>query len=1031
MRNNPQCSIGAVFRRAVCIAGTLGAVLILQAQQTPAPANQEPTQMEKVVVTGSYIPTAENVGVAPVQTVTPVEIEQTGSADILFSLKKLNPGLTGGANLVGSVNNNWGIGGGLPAGESYISLNNLPTLVLIDGRRVAASALSSGQAVDINTIPVSMVERVEILQDGASVQYGSDAIGGVVNVITKKNFSGVEVGGRYAFTPEQESSEYRQYQAYFVAGTSTDNAKFVVGAQYYFNTPLLTLDRPTASASIADLASIGIVPPSYFSPSYPGRVESGTKYILAGSPFAQGTVNVPSGTGGFYNYLPNLTTPPRLPGTGGTNVYTTVGAYNAAAYAQLGYYPYIPLAVTPFGTNVNALNTGGTYPGLNTTQFGTYSYLQQDRRNLWANFEHDIFGKEMQFFGSFLYANDLSQAALAPSPVPYLGPYNIAVQADDPNNPFGIALGLNGAGTPRVRSRFVDSGNRVFNASTDNYRFVGGLKGEFSTDYNYDVAYTYNRVNQSYMTENAINGAALNQALTPNPAAGPGMSMLTDPGGNYLPLYNMFSLGGNDPTTVEQMRTTLYQTGVSELWSVDGVLSGRPIDLPAGKLGFAVGFQYLFQGVSLNADGLTKQGLVPGLNQAFPFPGGQQDQTSLFAEFQIPIFSPEMNIPALYSFEITPAVRWTEINPGGQATVPKVGVRWQPIDNQVTLRGTYSQGYIAPSIYSLFGPPSMSNPSMVLPDPTTYDPALGHATAVQSGQVQTTTYSNPNLEPATSEQFTGGIVYSPKEVEGLTVSADYYNVTVQNLVFADPVGAAQSLNQFGSASPFASGFMFADGSRLTTTRRDQVGIDNFGTLSLYNQGSAALKTDGLNMSASYTRPIESLQSKVTLMVNANYTFNYEFQNAPNLPYYDYVGFATYGFGGAQGLIPPFNLNCSLTWEYKNLTYYVGAHYIPSVVDDGFLFPSVVDPTGPYQGYTINNEAWTIPSYFTVDMQLSYEFGKTKTVKSWYDGLKLTVGCNNIANRAPEYVPSGPEDNTDKNVYDLLGRLLYFEVSMKF
>src|SRR6185369_411551 len=127
----------------------------------------------------------------------------------------------------------------------------------------------------------------------------------------------------------------------------------------------------------------------------PGRVQDSTgSYILAGSPFAQGT------TAAGYAYRPNLVTPPILAGNPTFSGATAVQDYNAAAFAQLGYHPYIPLGVTPLGQRLDSLTdaTGaplvaGLYPALNTTDFGTFSILQQDRRNFFGNFEHDLFGK--------------------------------------------------------------------------------------------------------------------------------------------------------------------------------------------------------------------------------------------------------------------------------------------------------------------------------------------------------------------------------------------------------------------------------------------------------------------------------------------------------------------------------------------------------------------------------------------------------------------------------------------------------------
>src|SRR5690242_10204400 len=131
-----------------------------------AQVTNEPTVLKPTVVTGSYIPTAETVGPVPIQTLSSDAIEQAGTADTLTTLRKLVPGFTGSGNYLGSVNNNVNIGAGFQAftGESYAQIRNLPTLVLLDGQRLANSALSGAQAVNLNTIPLAMVEKVEVLK---------------------------------------------------------------------------------------------------------------------------------------------------------------------------------------------------------------------------------------------------------------------------------------------------------------------------------------------------------------------------------------------------------------------------------------------------------------------------------------------------------------------------------------------------------------------------------------------------------------------------------------------------------------------------------------------------------------------------------------------------------------------------------------------------------------------------------------------------------------------------------------------------
>ncbi len=994
--------------------GVVAAVSLLaisvQAQDTNAPTVLKPT-----VVTGSYIPTAETVGAAPVDIISSTAITRAGQQDVLATLVKLDPSFSGSANL-GQVANNYTIfGGALPAGEANVAIRNLQTLVLLDGRRLPNSALSAGQAVDLNTIPISVIERVDILKDGASALYGSDAIGGVVNVITKNNWSGTEISGRVGFPTRSDSNDLMEYRASVISGATAENYKFFVGAQYYHMDPLLTKDRPTASASIQDLLNKGILPPSYFSPSYPGRVQDNNgSYILAGSSLAEGT------TANGYRYIPGLVTPPIIPGFVAANRSLAVTEYNAAAHAALGYYPYVPLGLTPLGQQLDSLTdasgqplVAGLYPALNTTEFGTHSILQQDRRNFFANVEHDLYDKNLQFFGSFLYANNLSQAELAPSPVVSLPLYNITIPANNPYNPFGVGLGADvaGGGAPRVRSRFEDSGNRIFDAQSDTYHFVGGLKGEISPRYDWEGAYTYNRADQTYFTHNAINGTALNRANA---------GILTDANGNALPAYNMFALPGfnstNAASTVDGIKTTLFNSGISELWSVDGHVHGQPFDLPAGPFDLVVGSAYVYESLNLSVDGLTQLGLVPGLNQAFPFPGGVRDRAAVFAEARIPVFSEQKNYPGLYSVDITAAGRYERIWPGGDSAVPKVGLRWSPFDKEsalsmMTFRGGYSEGFIAPAIYNLFGPDSVSNPTISLPG--------------GPGQVQTQTRSNPNLPPSESQNWNVGLVYSPKQIEGLTVSVDCYNVKQNQVVISDPVVAANSLNAVGVNSPWAPGFTFADGTHLTTTAPNQVTVDNWGNLLLTNTATAKLKTDGIDLSASYKRPIENAGTW-TVFGNANLIMNYELQSSPAKPFYHYEGLTTWQFGTAQGTIPDYRLNFGLTWEFHDFTTTLLAHYIPSVTDLGFLHPEVgLDQ----QGFTSDTKAFNVPAYYTLDLQVSYFFGPK--YGRFVNGTRLAVGVNNITDEDTPLIASAIEDNTDKSVYDLMGRFIYFEISKSF
>ena len=365
-------------------------------------------QMKPTVVTGSLIPTAETVGPAPIETVSSADIQKTGTQDILSALRSQSPAFSGSAN-VGQALNNGGYG------EAYIALRNLPTLVLIDGRRLNISPFSTfvgTYSVDVNTIPVSMIDKIEVLKDGASTIYGSDAIGGVVNIITKKDFNGVEVTAHYGFALDK--GKYNEDRFSAVAGYSTNGTRIVAGAQYYYADPLLAKDREISSLSAQKLAAAGLNAPSYFSPSYPGRVGN---FLLAGSPLAEGAPG----------FNASITAPPVVSG----GPFTTVEAYNAAAQSQLGITPYIPISSTP-----NSQALGGSPAILNTTLLNSYSIQRQDRRNAFANLEQDFFDGSLTPYGQLLWSETESKGQLAPAPIPFLGLYNITLPANNPGNVF-------------------------------------------------------------------------------------------------------------------------------------------------------------------------------------------------------------------------------------------------------------------------------------------------------------------------------------------------------------------------------------------------------------------------------------------------------------------------------------------------------------------------------------------------------------------------------------------------------------------
>ena len=392
-------SFGATFVAAVGIP--LALPTAAQAQN-PAPADTTATA-GAVVVTGSNIPTAEEVTPSNVDTLTDHDVRRSGQAgDILEVLSKTDPDFVGTGNL-GSTNGN--IESASTYGGSTVAIRGLAALVLLDGRRIsdsAAIAAGGAQFTDVSLFPTALISRIEVLKDGASALYGSEAVGGVVNVFLKSDFTGLEIGTRYGFTTESGVAERRDY---VVAGIGNETTHVTAGFQYYEIDPLYERERAYSRA------------PGGVTTTYAGvgrdNFGGGTKfYLLApglNSPFAAGVVN-----GG-------IAPPP-----------PASGAANPGQYAQLpGVYNNVGLgAILAYDLSTRPTST-------------------QKQRNTdeYASFTHDIFGKQLEVFGDMMYANNNNFSQLNAQPLNNgTGVVILGTMRVDPLNPTGPLIAENRGG---------------------------------------------------------------------------------------------------------------------------------------------------------------------------------------------------------------------------------------------------------------------------------------------------------------------------------------------------------------------------------------------------------------------------------------------------------------------------------------------------------------------------------------------------------------------------------------------------------
>lgn len=1002
-----------------------------------ATAGNNSTEMAPIIVTGSLIPTqADEVGPTEVAYVTDSQIKASNSNNLFDALKRIDTSFTGGSNFGQETNNN-----STSAGESHLAIRNLETLVLIDGNRLTNSPLSQGSAVDVNLIPLSFIDHVEVLKDGASTIYGADAVGGVVNIITKKNFTGAEVDNQYGFTTDK--GDYFSDTASIIGGSSTADTNFFGGFEYHYNNQIYSKDRAIASQSYNDLTARGAIPQSYFSGTAPGVIqdvpnaEGGTlpgRYILSGSPFAKGAATGETVDGFTFTtgYNPAITTP--IVGLG------PLAGTDAQREAQLAAYGYIPLSAIPSD------NPFSTF--LNTTQFGTYSYTPQTSEKAFANFDHQFYPKTADFYAQLLYTHTDNQANLAPQPIPNIAT-NITVPANNPYNPFGVPIGLAGTDSTVERYRTLDVGNRDYEQENNYYHFVTGVKGDFGlfnsgdSDYHYDLSFGYDREESNYTTANSINGGALQEAVTPS---------ATNPFVNALgtPTYDVFGIAtNNSAATSRAISAILFNDGIAQLYEVNGHISGTPFTLPGGPFGFALGGEERVEELEIRDDGVTQSGEAVGVNPTASFALQKRTTYAGYAEFDIPIIGPDMKIPGIDSFVVNASSRIEEIKEGVNAYVSRVNGTWLPLpSHELSLRANFSQSFIVPTLYSEFGPPTVSSNDVSLVDGTS--------------QQFISEETSPNIPNITAQNFGGGFTYSPKFAPGLTVSADYYNVQESGgVAYAPYQPEVDSLEAQGSASPYAGSFVFANGSHLTTTAVNQINAGNFGTLTeLPVVAPTTQKTSGIDATVTYVLPWKQWGT-VTVGAVATYLINYNDQNGvPGGVYTSRAGTFTDpedsgGFG--QGLLPKWQVNPYLEYDWGGFTYNVSAEYIPGGRDLGDS-----ESEGGFDDYTLDGNPSPIEDYYRLDMQMAYEWGKpgtpglpfltevptadakdmkemktgkdaltTATSTDWFDGLRVAVGVNNVTNVAPPFLTSSAEDNTDKATYDIIGRFVYFQIDKKF
>ena len=805
---------GAAFAQAVAVGPT-------------AAATEAAPVADEIIVTGSRIRRDPLNQDSPVVVLDAASIQQTGLSSIADVLQRL-PSASGGLN--SKVNNSGNIGnppdgGGVGAGSAEIDLRYLGakrTLVLVDGLRFVNGASASGipSTVDLNTIPASSIERIKVLQSGQSPLYGSDALAGVVNIITKSTQEGLQASAQFG-TFRQGDGHTQDYNASY--GIKLPTTNIVFGASYVKQEAVRTANRSTSQ--------------------YPNPFETSCSDAIGGCSSA-----TPNG---------------RFVGIPGTSGNVTLS--------------HAPITGAPLLTDFKAFTSADRF------NFSPLNYFltPSERYGGWISVKQKLSDTvNFRVKAEYNRRNSQNQAAFLPLFVgPDAGNGNlldtITIDASNPYNPFGT-LSAGGAGNPPanysfIARRLVENGQRTYTQHVDTMSATATLDGSFHLGghkWYWDVNATFG-LNDAHQTFTGnINAAKLAQALGP-------VAACTSP---CVPFDIFGGAGSVTPAMLAFVGFTEHDRSEQQVFDYTANVSGDLFDLPAGAVGVAAGYEHRYQFGSFNPDPI----IVAGLGADIPAQpaSGHFSTNEVYGELRVPILK---DVPFFQSLEADGSVRYADYSTGFNSTTYTGTGLWKPVSD-LLLRGSYATGFRAPSIGELYGAASRADAPINDPCTNVAGspyqssatvranctangvPASGSYAEPTGGQLAVLTGGNPNLKPEKSHTLLFGAVYSPSWARNsgfasvLSLEANYYDIRVTNAIA--PTDAQLTLSRCA---------LSADALSCAAITRTPNGLVQRINATLQNIGD--IRTRGIDLTFTYRTP-KTNYGAFGLSLTGNYLLKY-------------------------------------------------------------------------------------------------------------------------------------------------------------
>ncbi|MFZ2996496.1 TonB-dependent receptor domain-containing protein [Sphingobium sp.] len=995
--------------RASAAPAIIGASLIATVAfaQDTAPQAAEADAGDTIVVTGSLIKNPNLVRSTPVTATTAdqIELKQNNTAEeVLREIPGIVPS-------IGSAVNN---GNG---GASFVNLRGLGSnrnVVLIDGNRLVPAELNG--RFDLNNIPLALLERVEVLTGGASTTYGADAISGVVNFITKSDFSGLEANLANQIT-EQGDGHY--VRADLTLGANFDdgrgNVTFSVG--YQQSDPVYQGDRPYSVSAIDSFTGLGggsgTSTPSRFTNVNTTGADSITTGCGAAGQVAcntvQGNRQVTAAGGAFrgtsafdaYNFNPfNIFQTPferfNMYGAGRYEVSDAVEVYTRGVFSK--------------NTVSTIIAPSGTF-GISVAIPLSNPYLSAAQRNAFCAFDTN---PGVGYTARFTPA----QCAAAATAQPTL--------ADGTANPNYRTV------TTTLSRRATELGPRVSDFTTTFFDYRIGARGGITDSIDWDVSGAYgesenvqtqqgywlnSRVRQALLATNTTTCITDTNGCVPLNVFGPDGSITADQNA-YLTANSQIIT----KTTLAQAKATISgDAGFAAPWASD-------------QVAFAIGGEYRKYGASQESDLLSQSGDLGGAGGAAPNIDGGYEVYEAFGELILPLVQDK---PFFQDLTLEAGIRYSDYKidaagaSGYNTTTWKAGGSWTPVEG-IKVRGNYSRAVRAPNIAELFAP---LNTTLTNLD---QDPCAGSAPVQNAnlravciaqgapasligsiindpaGQVNTTGGGNLNVGPEKSNSYTIGAVIQP--APGLSLTVDYYNIKITGAITSptpdDVVDAC-----FGNVTAAS-----ATDPACTVIRRDPATGTLFGEAAvapglfqpLSNLGKLA--TDGIDVSLNYNKDLGF--TNWALNATGNWTNSSTFQATPTSINRECVGLYSVNCASIQ---PEFSWSVRNTFSFKSFDVSLLWRYIDGVkYEDGDAF------VGTLNGKQVDFNSIPAEHYFdlTSRFHASDEVTITMTVQNLLDNQPKVVG-NSIGST------SYNSGNVYPSTYDTLGRRYTIAAKLRF